>query len=308
MRTPWWSFRGKTRGQIARRVAAILGLVVVVWGVAGFIAVHNAASAANKRISNTARRALADPGGGLLGTPENILVIGSDSRTGGTGGRADTILVMRTNPNTGKLNYLSLPRDLRVAWDSGHIKLGETYSHRGISGLIGSIRRELGIPINHVMLIDFGGVSRMVDAVGGITLTNPFDLRDCPYSGGITVTFRKGRLTLDGKRALEYSRVRKCDSDIQRAERQQLVVAALKSKVLSLSSLPVAPFRGAKIIRSLSTDMGTIDLAKFGWLQARLSTGTREVLAVTPASISGIDYVILNPDLAGPQLRAFTGG
>ncbi len=284
----------------------MLLVAVFIWSVAGYVALRGAAAEANRHVSSTARRALSDPGGGLLGTPENTLVIGSDSRRGRTGGRADTILIMRTNPSRGTLNYLSLPRDLRVPWDGNHIKLGETYSHRGITGLVRSIRGELGIPIHHVLLVDFGGVSHMVDAVGGIEVNNPFDLQNCPYSGGIEVSFRKGMLKLDGKRALQYSRVRKCDGDIQRAQRQQLVVAALKSKVLSFGGLPRAPFRGAAIVRTLSTDMGTIDLAKFGWLQARMKTGTREVLATDSASIDGISYQLLSPDRAGPQLRAFT--
>lgn len=308
IRPAWWSFRHRSIGSVARRLVALVAIVTAIWGIAGFVALHGAAAEANRHVSSTARRALSDPGGGLLGTAENTLVIGSDSRHGGTGGRADTILIMRTNPGRGTLNYLSLPRDLRVAWGANHIKLGETFSHRGITGLVQTIRGELDIPINHVMIVDFGSVSHMVNAVGGVTVKNPFDLVDCPYAGGIAVTFRKGTIHLDGKRALQYSRVRKCDNDINRAERQQLLVAALKSKMLSVGALPFAPFRGAKVVRTLSTDMGTIDLMKFGWLQARLKTGTREVLATQGAMIGGISYQLLDPNAAGPQLRTFLQG
>jgi LCP family protein required for cell wall assembly len=308
VRPAWWSFRHRSAGAIARRLLAIFAIVTVIWGLAGFIALRGAAAEANRHVPSTARRALSDPGGGLLGTAENTLVIGSDSRHAGTGGRADTIMIMRTNPGRGTLSYLSLPRDLRVAWGENHIKLGETFSHRGITGLVRTIRNELDIPIHHVMIVDFGSVSHMVDAVGGVTINNPFNLVDCPYAGGITVTFRKGTIHLDGKRALQYSRVRKCDTDINRAQRQQLLVAALKSKMLSVRSLPLAPFRGAKIVRTLSTDMGTIDLMKFGWLQARLNTGTREVLATQGAMIGSISYQLLDPNAAGPQLRTFLEG
>lgn len=308
VRPAWWSFRHRTPGAIVRRLVGLFAIIAGLWAIAGFLALRGAAADANRHISSTARRALSDPGGGLLGTAENTLVIGSDSRHAGTGGRADTVMIMRTNPGRGTLNYLSLPRDLRVAWGENHIKLGETFSHRGITGLVRTIRTELDIPIHHVMVVDFGSVSHMVDAVGGVTVNNPFNLIDCPYTGGVTVTFRKGTIQLDGKRALQYSRVRQCDTDINRAQRQQLVVAALKSKVLSFGSLPRAPFRGAKIVRTLSTDMGTVDLMKFGWLQARLNTGTREVLATQGATISGISYQLLDPNAAGPQLRTFMQG
>jgi hypothetical protein len=54
--------------------------------------------------------------------------------------------------------------------------------------------------------------------------------------------------------------------------------------------------------------MGTIDLMKFGWLQARLNTGTREVLATQGAMIGSISYQLLDPNAAGPQLRTFLEG
>ncbi len=307
VRPSWWSLRHRSRASIIRRIALVLLVGVVVWAVAGFLALRGAASEANSRISQTARRALADPHGGLLGTAENTLIIGSDADRGRTGSRADTIMIMRTDPSAGRINYLSIPRDLRIPFDGGsHIKIAESYSHRGIRGVIGAIRQEVGIPIHHVIVVDFTAVAKMVDAVGGIEVNNPFELVNCAYPGGITVTFGRGRLRLDGKRALQYSRVRKCDGDIQRAQRQQLVVGALRAKTLSLTSLPVAPFRGASIIRTLSTDLSTTDLAKFGWLQARLQTGSREVLATRGETISGISYQALDPNRAGPQLRQFT--
>jgi len=308
-RRRWWSLRGLGPLGIIGRLVTVFLAVVLVWGIAGFIVLRNATADANGRVSNTARAALSDPGGGLLGTPENTVVIGSDADRGRTGARADTVMIMRTNPKAGTINYLSIPRDLRVNLpEFGHMKITEAYSHRGIRGVISAIRSELGVPIHHVMVIDFKGVSRMVDAVGGITVDNPFNLQNCAYPGGRTVTFNRGKLELDGPRALEYSRVRSCDSDIERARRQQLVVAALKSKTLSWTSLPMAPFRGAKIVRTMSTDMGTTDIAKFGWLQGRLKTGSREVLATDGAYFGDVSYQVLRTDAAEEQIAAFMGG
>ncbi len=290
------------------RLVMVFMAVVVVWGLVGFLVLRSAAAEANGRVSKGARSALADPGGGLLGTPENTLVLGSDADRGRTGARADTIMIMRTDPGRGRINYLSIPRDLRVNLpEFGHMKITEAYSHRGIRGVISAIRSEIGIPIHHVMVIDFRGVSRMVDAVGGITVDNPYQLNGCSYPGGRRVTFQRGKLELDGARALEYSRVRSCDSDIERARRQQLVVAALKNKTLSWTSLPMAPFRGARIVRTMSTDMGTVDIAKFGWLQGRLKTGSREVLATDGTFIGGVSYQLLRTDEAESQIAAFMG-
>ena len=293
---------------IIGRLAALFAAVVVVWALVGFIVLRNAVADANSRIPKGAVAALDRPDGGLLGTPQTILILGSDADRGRTGARADTVMLMRTIPKTKTINYLSIPRDLRVELPPlGHMKITETYAHRGIRGVLTGLRREFGIPINHVMVIDFKGVSHMVEAVGGITVNNPFELVNCPYPGGTTVTFHKGTLHLDGARALQYSRVRYCDDDFARARRQQLVVAALQKKTLSFTGLPEAPFRGAKIVRTMSTDMSTMDIAKFGWIQSRYSTGMREVLATDPLWLEGISYQTARPDEAEKQIARFMG-
>ena len=288
----------------------VLLVVVVGWATLGYFALRGAASDANSRISSTARRALADPKGGLLGTPQNILVLGSDADRDRTGARADTILVMRTDPDAGVIRYLSIPRDLRVEYPGqGHVKIGETFAYGGNRGVIRAINQEIGLPIHHIMVLDFKGVSQMVDAVGGIEVQNPFNLRDCSYPGGKNVSFPRRRIALDGAQALVYSRVRTCDGDLERARRQQLVLAAIQSKVLSWTGIPQAPWRGARMIRAMSTDMSATDLAKLGWLQGKLTTGPkdRDVLAGDPANIGGIFYFLLDPDRAEQQLRRFEG-
>ena len=50
----------------------------------------------------------------MLGTPTNTLILGVDKRKGKTRSRADTILIMRTDPDSGRIKYLSIPRDWRV--------------------------------------------------------------------------------------------------------------------------------------------------------------------------------------------------
>jgi LCP family protein required for cell wall assembly len=307
-RRRWWSLRGVSKGGLVARFGGLVVLTVLVWAGLGYLALRSAAAEANEGVSPRARAALADPNGGLLGTPQNILIIGSDADRDRTGARADTVLIMRTDPDAGRIKYLSIPRDLRVDVPGvGPVKITEAFAYRGNRGVIRAIRDEVGLPIHHIMVIDFNGVSRMVDAVGGVEVDNPFDLRDCPYPGGKTVTFPRGKLALDGPTALEYVRVRSCDSDIERARRQQLVVAALKSQVVSWSALPVAPWRGARIIRSMHTDLSATELAKLGWLQGRLTTEPkdRDVLAGTPETVGGKSYILVDPTRAEEQIRRF---
>ena len=249
----------------------------------------------------------------MLSTPTNILMVGSDARPGETRSRADTIMIMRLDPDSGRIKYLSIPRDFRVYSGPrlGHIKITESFYHGGQRGIIRAVRRLTGLPIHHLMVINFRGFPRLVDDLGGVTVYNPTALTDCPYPGGRTVSFPQGNIDLNGERALMYARVRKgsCVSDFARAARQQAVLSALQKKVLSPLSLWNAPWNGAKVVRTLTTDMGTNDLVKLGWLQMRLKhdKADRIILAGTDQMIGGVDYVIGNPDENLRQIQQFVG-
>lgn len=310
---PWWSLRGLGPRAIARRVALVAVLALCVWLVIGFLTLRSAVNASNDRIQKGVPQLLADQPGGMLSNPTNILMIGSDARPGETRSRADTIMIMRLDPDSGRIKYLSIPRDFRVYSGPrlGHIKITESFYHGGQRGVIRAVRRLTGLPIHHIMVINFRGFPRLVDDLGGVTVDNPTALTDCPYPGGRTVSFPKGELHLNGERALIYSRVRKgsCVSDFARAARQQAVLGALQKKVLSPLSLWNAPWNGAKVVRTLTTDMGTNDLVKLGWLQMRLKRdkADRIILAGTDQMIGGVDYVIGSPDENLRQIQQFAG-
>ena len=85
-------------------------------------------------------------------------------------------------------------------------------------------------------------------------------------------------------------------------------MSGMKSKVLSLGGLWRAPWRGAQVVRSLQTDIGTMDMVKMGWLQARLkqTKGDRILLTGEPQLIDGISFVVqTDPDLNERQIASF---
>ncbi len=305
----WWSVRGIGPWGWAWRASIVLMLGVITWGVLGFFAINGAVSKANGRVPPSARAALS-PAGPLLSAPQNTLVIGWDARGGESRGRADTIMVMRTDPGAGKIKWLSIPRDFRVDLPGvGTEKINAAMYFSGQRGIIRAVRDLTGLPIHHIVLVRFNGVKNMVNDIGGVTVNNPTPVRNCPYSGGITVSFPRGSIDLDGERALQYVRVRKCDNDFNRAARQQAFVAGLKAKMASIPSIPFAPWNGAAAIRSIGTDMGTSDLMKLGWLQWRLKADSadRFVLAGIPRTVGGVSYVVGEPDLDEQQLAKFIG-
>jgi LCP family protein required for cell wall assembly len=283
---------------------------LLMWTAAGYFALRGAAGEAQDRVAPAALRALDDSGGGLLSTPATTLIVGIDALPGQNRSRADTIMLMRTDPDAGEIRYLSIPRDFRVIHpERGAEKINASFAAAGQAGVIRSVRRLTGLPVHHLMIINFARFPTLVDELGGVTVTNPTELRDCPYAGGRRVSFPQGEITLDGDRALEFARVRQCDDDFARARRQQEVVRAMQEKVLSTSGLPTAPWRGAAATRALGTDMGALDLATFGWLQSRLSTDAEDriLLSGTPERIDGASFVIGNPDANESEVARFLG-
>jgi LCP family protein required for cell wall assembly len=305
----WWSLRGVGPVTWVGRTLLVLLVAFLAWAGFGYRALNGAVGEANGKITESARAALDEPSGGMLGSPTNTLILGVDKRKGKTRSRADTILIMRSDPDSGRIKYLSIPRDWRVDLPGqGTQKINAGFFFGGQAGMIRAVKRLTGLPIHHLMVIKFTGFPKMVDALGGVTVTNPTAIVNCPYEAGRTVSFPAGRIELNGAQALEFSRVRKCDTDFNRALRQQAVVAGMKSKVLSLGGLWRAPWRGADVVRTLQTDIGTMDMVKLGWLQARLDQrkGDRVLLTGEPQLIDGISFVVqTDPDLNERQIASF---
>ena len=60
--------------------------------------------------------------------------------------------------------------------------------------MIRAVKQLTGLPIHHLIVIKFTGFPKMVDALGGVTVTNPTALVNCPYEAGRTVSFAAGQI------------------------------------------------------------------------------------------------------------------
>ncbi|MGH2533364.1 MAG: LCP family protein [Thermomicrobiales bacterium] len=155
-----------------------------------------------------------------------ILLMGVDARPDeeiDVGVRPDALAVLHLNAETGSCRLLAIPRDSRVELPGyGLTKVNHALAVGGIPYQRQVVEQFLGITLDHYGLIDFGGLTTLVDAVGGVTISVP----EAFTSRG--VTFAAGEQTLDGTQALEYARYRGGpDGDFGRIRRQQQVIVAL---------------------------------------------------------------------------------
>jgi polyisoprenyl-teichoic acid--peptidoglycan teichoic acid transferase len=274
---------------------AVVALGLGVWFVLGYLAFRDSVERANARLDRITRKAPVAPvldhqNGLLLSQPTTILVMGRDRN-----GLSDSLQVVRVDPGRHLVSTLAIPRDLKVDIPGvGSDKINVAYARGGAALAVETVRQVTGVPINHVVLIDFRGFRQLVDAVGGIDIynrervTSEFDKH--------TYHFKRGPLHLNGERALAFARVRKnadnaSDSDVTRGQRQQQVMAALKRKIVSPLSLFHLKSLGTHVADPLATDLSANQLLQLGWGDFRAQRHLNCNLGGDPIVLNGVAYL-----------------
>ena len=244
-------------------------------------------------VSAETERALSSEGN--LFTGSNILVLGSDVRTGESidesqsgPGRSDTIMLVHSA--FGSVRKLSIPRDVEVDIPGhGVDKINAAYALGGPALTIETVESFLGngLKVNHLVEVDFENFPDFIDSLGGVTVNNKSRICSPPFDNFWKgLNFRKGEIELNGRRALGYARVRKnsCapgEDDRARAARQQQVLSAIGSQVKSPSTFLRLPWVSWNAPRTLRTDMNGLELMM---LFGDMATGTSDQTEVIEAS------------------------
>jgi LCP family protein required for cell wall assembly len=284
-----------------RRILAIgipvLFLLFAFWLYLGYRAFSDEVAKANKRIDKRTRAALT-PTGNILRNPQISLVMGSDSRgqSATAGARADSILLVRTDPSHHLVSMLSIPRDLYVPIPGhGTNKINAAFAFGGPPLLIRTVNKLTSLKVNHVVLVDFTGFRKLIDDLGGITIVNPTKIVSSEDFDGHGWQFGKGPIHLDGRRALAYARIRHttnaADTDISRTERQQRVLQALMHELIKPSSLLHLPSVGRSVVKPLATDLSANELLGMGWIKFRSGRTLECHLGGTPLVLGGQDVL-----------------
>jgi LCP family protein required for cell wall assembly len=227
----------------------------------------------------------------------NFLLIGIDAAAGREDALTDTILVVSVDPVAKNAVMVSIPRD------TGFLPLPDTsiygdglYPRKinqlstdaaadpaawcpdldpaeaeacGIRTLQRSVGLYLGIEINYFAMVDLGGFTDLIDAVGGVRICPAGRLSDPEYldprSGVRGITISSGCHTLDGRQALAYSRIRsgvmvlgdgtvEPQDDFKRSERQQEVLLALRAELAAADFIFELPALLEAIGSTVTTD------------------------------------------------------
>lgn len=200
--------------------------------------------------------------------PISILLLGVDTTDNGIRdmesnyrGNSDTMIVVTVNPKTNKTTMVSVPRDtMTQIWKSSTNntkkiqKINSAYNIGNEGSAVATTEKLLNVPIDYYVKVDFNSLKQIVNAVGGVDVNVPFSF-SYGDTGEKESHFTKGKMHLNGKQALDYSRMRYEDpeGDYGRQKRQRQVITAIIKSAASANTFT----HFQKVLNSISSSMTT---------------------------------------------------
>lgn len=245
------------------------------------------------------------------GAPQalNLLILGSDARNPDSpDARADTIMLLHLPARRDQAQLISIPRDTWVTVPrtpdgqrgGRKAKINAAYEWGGAPLMVRTVEEFTGVRIDHVVILEFAGFERIVDAIGGIEIDieTTFTSIHPPHR-----VFHQGRQRLDGAAALDYARQRKQfpDGDFARIRHQQQLLVAILDQA-ARGGLLTNPVRLNNLLRATAdavTTDHTLPIIDLAW-QLRGLRGSQITRLTSPSARIGQEgkQSVVYPDTA----------
>ncbi|WP_204105025.1 MULTISPECIES: LCP family protein [Spirulina sp. CCY15215] len=171
-------------------------------------------------------------------------------------GLTDTMLLVRFDPDNYKLSVLSIPRDTRTTIDGfGQMKINAANHYGGAALSAKTISNLLeGVSIDRYVRVNIQAVEKLIDALGGVTVYVPKDMKYTDLSQHLYINLQQGEQLLDGDKAIQFLRFRYDRyGDIGRIQRQQALMRAVVEQTLR----PATLLRLPDVIQVLKSNIDT---------------------------------------------------
>lgn len=197
----------------------------------------------------------------------NILLMGIDTEENAS----DTMIVLSFDEETKQIKMTSIMRDMYVYFGEGkRNKINQAYMYGGPKLTIKTINENLNLDIEDYIKVDFKGLDKIIDALGGVQINiepEELDMLNSLAQGmaatngdQLKLLKKSGLQTLTGNQAVAYCRIRKVgNNDYERTQRQRRVLESLFSKFKTMSPTKY-PDMIDKFSGSIETSIGTFDL------------------------------------------------
>ncbi len=204
-------------------------------------------------------------------------------------GPTDTMLLLRFDPEAKKLTALSIPRDTRT-YIEGHglTKINAANVHGGPALAAKTVSELLeGVGIDRYVRVNVQGVQSLIDALGGVTVYVPMDMKYQDDSQHLYINLKQGKQHLNGDKALQLLRFRyDKHGDIGRVQRQQIVMRALMEQALNPATLGRLPKILSVIQSHLDTNLTVEELVALAGFAVQTNRSNMQMLMV-PGDFNG---------------------
>ncbi|MEM7578893.1 MAG: LCP family protein [Cyanobacteria bacterium P01_A01_bin.80] len=186
-----------------------------------------------------------------LKKPMNILVLGIEPVPGTVegspesfGGTSDTMLLLRFNPQAKTIRVLSIPKGTMISIpEEGLNKVSQANASGGPVLAVRVVSRSLSnAPIHRYIRMSTSGMQQLVDQLGGVEVFVPKPMQYKDSAQKLSINLVSGWQTLNGEQAQQFVRYREQGSgDLERVQRQQTMLLALRERLWSPKVLPRLP-------------------------------------------------------------------
>ncbi len=245
----------------------------------------------------------------------NILFLGVDQRCDEQGpSHTDTIMLATVDPVSKSAALFSLPRDLWIEIPGFGVDrinqayyFGQAFEYPGGGPALAqeTVESLLGVPVDYYLTVDFQAFVDAVNLIGGLTIDVPEAIVDDTYPdncyGYDPFSIQVGKQRLDGEVALKYARTRATPGgDVDRAQRQQAVLLAIREQVAQLDQLPglivQAPLLWRSLQENVTTNLPLQDLLELAMLVQAIPAGNIRT------AVLDYDYVYIETTPDGRQV------
>lgn len=214
---------------------------------------------------------------------DSILDLGYHAPVNSLDGLSDVMLLVRFNPETRQLVVLSIPRDTRTLVEGYGVRKindanyfgGPALSAKALSELLGGVR------IDRYIRINIQGVKKLVDALGGVKIYVPLDMKYQDDSQHLYINLKQGEQHLKGEQALQFLRFRYDKlGDIGRIQRQQMLMRAMMDQTLNVSTIGRLPKILSVIQEHIDTNLTIEEIAALAGFAAQNNPSDVQMLMV----------------------------
>ncbi|MBF8982156.1 LCP family protein [Lutibacter sp. B2] len=228
----------------------------------------------------------------------NVLILGVDAEDfkSAQNARTDTMMLATFDIKEKKVDIISIPRDTRtvIRGRKKQEKINHAHAYGGVDLSVKTVKDFLSVPVNYYVKINYKGLSKIIDDIGGIEVDVPMDMKYYdPYAKPpLKINLKKGKQILDSNKAMQFVRFRKGykNQDLGRIEAQHEFLKALSKKMMQPQTIIKLPTLLKTFKTYVQTDIPISKMTYYAMLAKEINMEDIHMYTV-PGEAKAIDKI-----------------